>query len=311
MGQTFIGAGGWAYFDVPSLSPLKAYSKAFDYVEVNSTFYEIPPLSEAERWRTSVPGSFHFSVRAHKSITHGKPFEDTESVQDSLARMVEVCRILRADVLHFQLPPLAKPDGTLARAMSTLLGSIDGGSLLFALELRGEVPLRAHPGLLEMMQDRGIIHSVDLLKGGHPDYKNDTLYSRLFGQGYHNLYQPTDDELRSLDDMVSGFSRAYLTFHGAKMYSDAARMKSYIRSGTFPKVTKATGLESLKEALAQDARFPTSKAELILDQGWKLYDFSDDERIRVVDTLSRLPEGNYESLEDVIRVIENRGDIRG
>jgi len=33
-----IGAGGWAYFQVPSMHPLVAYSRAFDFVEVNTTF---------------------------------------------------------------------------------------------------------------------------------------------------------------------------------------------------------------------------------------------------------------------------------
>jgi uncharacterized protein YecE (DUF72 family) len=51
MGGVLIGAGGWAYFTVPGMHPLQAYSKAFNFVEVNSTFYEIPPLKVAASWR--------------------------------------------------------------------------------------------------------------------------------------------------------------------------------------------------------------------------------------------------------------------
>jgi len=56
-----VGTGGWAYFQVPRLKPLAAYSKVFNFVEVNSTFYQIPSLSEVENWRKLVPSDFSFS----------------------------------------------------------------------------------------------------------------------------------------------------------------------------------------------------------------------------------------------------------
>jgi len=301
MGETLIGAGGWAYFDVPRLSPLRAYSQAFNYVEVNSTFYEIPTLREVEGWRRSVPEAFRFTVKAHRSITHGHPFEDSDLVHGNFEKMLEICRALRAEVLHFQLPPSMTPDEALTESISNFLGSVDLGKLLLALELRGKVPLNVHPDLLRFMQDRGILHSVDLLKGQVPAYGADTLYARLFGQGYHNLYQPTDDELKPMDDFASTFSRAYLTFHGARMYSDAARMKAYKKTGKFPSITKTIGLDSLREVLREDARFPTTKAELLHDQGWKLFDSNGNRRIRVGEVLSHLPESTYESLEGVLK----------
>lgn len=311
MGETCIGAGGWAYFNLPNLSSLRAYSKAFDYVEVNSTFYEIPALDEARRWRGSVPESFRFSVRAHRSITHGQPFEDSAAVREGLAKMLEICRILKAEVLHFQLPPSIKIDELLAQAISRHLDSIAAGRLILALESRGDPPLSACPEMVRLMQDRGVVHSVDLLKGETPAHEADILYSRLFGKGYHNLYQPKDDELVHLNDFASGFSRAYLTFHGARMYSDAARMKAYTKTGIFPRITKSVGLDSLREILAEDARFPSTKAELLHDQGWKLFENDPSGRARVGDVLGKLPEGTYGSLEDVLRVAKGGGDLHG
>src|SRR2546426_8148856 len=35
MGQIRIGAGGWDYFNIPNGDRLKAYSSAYDFVEVN------------------------------------------------------------------------------------------------------------------------------------------------------------------------------------------------------------------------------------------------------------------------------------
>jgi len=307
MRQTFIGGGGWAYFRVPSLSPLKAYSRSFDYVEVNSTFYEMPSLQEVEGWRRAVPESFHFSVRAHRSITHACPFDDSEATHSSFLRMLEICRILRADILHLQLPPTAIPDQALARSLSDFLGAHEWRPIQLALETRVEASLASSPQLLEAMQERGIIHSVDPLKGQVPAYYSDTLYARLFGRGYHNLYQPTDDELKSLDDLASGFNRAFLTFHGARMYSDAARLKTYRARGKFPSLTKAVGLDSLREVLAEDTVFPSMKAELSHSQGWKLYEAPGDKRVRVGEALSLLPDGIYSSLDEVLKALGEKG----
>ena len=57
--------------------------------------------------------------------------------------------------------------------------------------------------------------------------------------------------------------KAYLTLHGARIYADAARLKMYEKNGTIPKVMKVIGLESLKSVLEEDAKFPSTKSELI------------------------------------------------
>src|SRR5659263_38607 len=92
----------------------------------------------------------------------------------------------------------------------------------------------------------------------------------------------------------------YLTFHGARMYSDASRLKVYERSGTFPKVTKAIGLASLKIVLEEDAVFPATKIELIEKQGWKVFDLTEKEHVHANLLLGKLPDKKYTSVEDVI-----------
>ena len=54
MSRVYIGAGGWAYFQVPGMDSLAAYSKAFDFVEVNSTFYTNPSIEMVRSWRRSI-----------------------------------------------------------------------------------------------------------------------------------------------------------------------------------------------------------------------------------------------------------------
>jgi len=73
-----------------------------------------------------------------------------------------------------------------------------------------------------------------------PEVDSDILYSRLFGKGEHNLYQFDDTELLEIDRQVKDLRRgeAYLTFHGARMYMDAGRLKVYEKSGTFRRLQR-------------------------------------------------------------------------
>jgi hypothetical protein len=88
------------------------------------------------------------------------------------------------------------------------------------------------------------------------------------------------------------------------MYKDAARLKTYLETGKFPKVTKSTGLKSLEEILKEDAQFPTTKQQLIQHQGWKLIDITANERVRANDLLQKLPEKTYNSLNEVTQTLQ-------
>jgi len=91
--EYLIGTGGWAYFQIPGVHPLVAYSKAFNFVEVNSTFYELPSLKEAEKWRKLVPPTFQFTVRANKAITHKCKLQPTQEAFETFEKMRQICTI--------------------------------------------------------------------------------------------------------------------------------------------------------------------------------------------------------------------------
>jgi len=89
------------------------------------------------------------------------------------------------------------------------------------------------------------------------------------------------------------------------MYKDAARLKVFTEKGFFPKVTRSTGLESLREVLMEDAKFPASKEQLIKNQGWKVFDLTDERRVRAEQILQLLPDKVYRSLSEVME--ESKG----
>ncbi len=300
MFMMYVGAGGWAYFKVLGLDSLAAYSKAFDFVEVNSTFYKTPSIEMVRSWRQRVPDNFMFSVRCHKDLTHKYLLSPRKESYELLNQSLRICSELKTEIMHIQTPPTFNPDEKL-KSILDLLSSVDFGNVRLAWEIRGKVS----DGTVELMRDMGIIHCTDISRE-MPAVDSNIMYNRLFGHGEHNLYQFDDVELLNIDRSAKerGWGIVYLTFHGARMYSDAARLKVYEKSGTFPKVTKATGLASLKIVLEEDTVFPATKSELIEKQGWKVFDLTENEHVHVRLLLENLPKEKYSNLDEVLEDLQ-------
>jgi len=297
-----IGTGGWAYFSIPNIHPLAAYSKAFNFVEVNSTFYEIPKMDRVKSWRKIVPPDFQFSVRCNKKLTHELEFETVPEAFNLLDKMIKICVTLKAEILHFQTPPSFQYNKTNSDKVKDFFSSTNN-KLRIALETRSPAPL--DPSFVKNMQDLNIIHCVDLLKDQEPAYSSDILYTRIFGKGYHNIYQPLDHELELIDKKASreGIKKAVITMHSNRMFKDAARLKIYKETGEFPMVTKSTGIDSLAEVLKEDATFPSSKIDLLNDQGWKIIDLTPTQRVHASDLLQKLPEKTYYEIDDITHLL--------
>ncbi|NIP66738.1 DUF72 domain-containing protein [Candidatus Bathyarchaeota archaeon] len=305
MTKFLIGAGGWAYFQVPSLTSLEAYSQAFNFVEVNSTFYQIPDLRQVESWRRRVPTHFGFAVRCHRDLTHKHKLEPVDPSYRILNRMVAICRSLETSLLHLQTPPTVKLTRSKLDSIHQLFSSFNLKEVRVAWEIRGaQKPLSEK--IIKLMKAHNMIHCVDLSRDEEPAFPSDILYTRLFGKGRHNIYQPTDQELKKIHRKAAKDNpeTAAVSFHFTKMYKDAARFKIYHQTGEFPRVTKSTGVQSLREVLKEDARFPSNKQNLIDHQGWKLVDLTREERVPALNLLQRLPEKTYNSVAEVITTLK-------
>jgi uncharacterized protein YecE (DUF72 family) len=91
MTDIIIGCAGWSYKDwngtfyPKNLEPyehLTFYSKYYSYVEINSTFYNLPSQEMVYNWSNRVPEDFRFSVKVWKEITH-------ESDREQLDYLIE------------------------------------------------------------------------------------------------------------------------------------------------------------------------------------------------------------------------------
>jgi uncharacterized protein YecE (DUF72 family) len=115
-----IGTSGWHYEDWSGLfypsglaksKWFEYYSKHFDTVEVNNTFYQLPKEKTFENWRKQAPKNFLFIVKANRYITHVKRLREP---QEPLERFFERANILQEHLgpVLYQLPPSFHKDLT-------------------------------------------------------------------------------------------------------------------------------------------------------------------------------------------------------
>ncbi|HET6203143.1 MAG TPA: DUF72 domain-containing protein [Planctomycetota bacterium] len=98
--QARFGTQGWVYpswrgvFYPAGLDPkreLSHYATKFDAVEVDSSFYAIPPRRNLERWREVTPPGFVLALKFPQSITHEKGLAGAEAETEAF---VERARLL-------------------------------------------------------------------------------------------------------------------------------------------------------------------------------------------------------------------------
>ncbi len=304
MSQILIGAGGWAYFKLPGIDSLEAYSQAFDFVELNSSYYELPANSSASDWRKRVPPDFRFSVRCPRIIVDSYGLKLLPGARGHLERVEEVCRTLEAEVMTVLIGASSPvEESELSVRLREFLGTFDADETVVAVEFRGVRPSKE---VFDIMKESGAVHCVDL-SSDEPRYQSRLLYSRLFGNGEANVYEFDDGELKEIRKKASEpkFEKSILAFHGVRMYRDAGRVKSFIEKGLFPKITGGVGVDSIREVLSEDARFPTNKSNLLKDQGWKV--FQETGEVRKISTvLEKLPDGEYNSLDDLLTQLRSQ-----
>ena len=302
MGEIVIGCGGWQYFIIPNVDPLKAYSMAFRFVEVNSTFYKIPPIDLVKSWRRRVPEDFEFSVRLNRLISHVEKLNPTEKVVKAFQDCIEVAEILKSKILVLETPKSFDPIKAINR-LKNLLKKVDIRDIRIAWEPRSGWLPKAVEEAIKLKLIPIMDYSIR-----EPPYDDEEIaYTRLFGKGRHNIYQFTDEDLIKIKERAERrrSKKVYLSFHGIRMYLDAARLERFIKKGELPRVTKSYGIDSLAEILI-DAKFPATKEELVRRHGWKLIDVDEKTRVPASVILKQLRRKNYRSLEELLRDLRMR-----
>ncbi len=114
MSDVLLGTSGWDYPEWAgrvypprgASDKLRYYANLFSIVEVNSTFYRLPPASVAASWGQRPPPKFRFAAKLPQTITHDLRLVGTD---EELARFLAVLQPIRTAgkfaAALLQLPP--------------------------------------------------------------------------------------------------------------------------------------------------------------------------------------------------------------
>lgn len=154
-----LGTQGWNYDawvgpfypeGTKAVDFLSIYSRAFDTVEVDSTFYAVPPAKTIRGWGQRTPSSFLFALKLPQEITHERRFRDVDDLAKKFfdrARELEdklgpVLIQLGADFGPGELPALAKFFGSLPQ------------DIAFAAEFRDKGWI--HDGVIAVLAEHNV-----------------------------------------------------------------------------------------------------------------------------------------------------------
>jgi uncharacterized protein YecE (DUF72 family) len=240
-----IGCCGWGFLRPKDFfgdkankfkSILQAYSSLYPCVEVNSTFYRIPKLTTAEKWRKEVDEinkDFEFSVKCSQLITHQIKF--SKASVNVFEAMKEICMALKAKILLFQSPSSFKPSDENIKRMEEFFGKIKREKLILAWEPRGE--WHKKPELIKK-----VCKKFDLVECVDP-FRNEALYFgkekiayfRLHGFGLISMYNYnfSKKELEELKEKVKSLEEeleeVWVMFNNSMMYKNALEFSNLLK----------------------------------------------------------------------------------
>lgn len=113
MADYYIGTMGFSYkewagaFYAPGVSArdyLTHYSRVFNAVEIDSTFYGIPKEGSVARWRNQAPDNFKICLKVPRSITHDASLVDVKREMGSFMQAIASLDD-KLGVILIQFPP--------------------------------------------------------------------------------------------------------------------------------------------------------------------------------------------------------------
>jgi uncharacterized protein YecE (DUF72 family) len=257
-----IGTSGWSYppntgpgswtgifYPLSKTDELRFYSRFFNAVEVNSTFYRPCTAKTAEGWIKRTPPDFEFTVKVWQQFTHKKGAwspGDVELFKEGIQPLVEANKL---GCLLFQFPASFKFSAEDLDKLKTLLSLFPDSPK--AVELRHRSWDDSLPVLSSFNAVPAFIDEPKFKDSIRQDFESingPVLYLRLHGRRfekwwrhehrndrYDYLYKPEELEpytirLKSVLENKD-IQRAYIFFNnhpGAKAVANAVMMRAQL-----------------------------------------------------------------------------------
>jgi uncharacterized protein YecE (DUF72 family) len=225
---------------------LTRYTRLFPVVEVQQTFYQPPRAETLQRWRSTTPAAFEFTIKAWQLITHeaasptyrrlrepltdhqkqeAGSFRPSRTVMEAWCRTLQCAVALRSRAILFQCPPRFAPTqeniSNLRRFFHAIRELAEPEAPLprptYIWEPRGSW---ARGQIGELCEELGLVHAVDPF--AEQAVTTGMGYFRLHGrQGFR--YQYSDTDLMQLLRSCESRDPCYVLFNNASMLADSQK----------------------------------------------------------------------------------------
>ncbi|RLF22309.1 MAG: DUF72 domain-containing protein [Thermoprotei archaeon] len=245
-----IGCCGWAV-----RGGMKKYFETFEVVELQSTFYKLPTLETAQRWREEAPSDFIYTMKAWQAITHPPTsptwrksglkvsreeadkyglLKPTEENYQAWKSTIEIAKAIKCRVLVIQLPPSFTNSEENINNMRTFMESVERPrDIVVGVEFRDESWNLST--VRSLCEDLDLVHVVDPFRQQSATLDQEIIYYRLHGLGKRAyVYDYSMEELKELyEKWVKPFEEekeVYVLFNNTNMANDALDFKGIISS---------------------------------------------------------------------------------
>src|SRR5256885_15516011 len=201
-GITSIGRGPFYPEKLPASKMLAWYARHFDTVELNNTFYRLPPETGVQGWRDGTPADFCFAAKGSRFLTHMKKLKDPEP---GIARFFERVDHLgrKLGPIVFQLPPFWEADPERLDAFLSALPK----RRRYAFELRN--PTWHTEEIYRILRRHNTAFCIYEIAGFHSQFllAANFTYVRLHGPGgaYQGSY--SDEKFAEWAERIRGWDR--------------------------------------------------------------------------------------------------------
>jgi uncharacterized protein YecE (DUF72 family) len=212
-GEARVGCSGWIYKDwrgrfypedLPQRRWFEHYATVFDTVEINNTFYRLPPQSTVEAWAAQAPPGFVYAIKLGQFGTHRKKLRDAVTwMPNHLDRAERFGATLGPTLV--QLPPRWKRN---VDRLEEFLAEAPA-RFRWALEIRD--PSWLHEDVFAVLRAHGVALCIHDLCADHPwELTTDWTYLRFHGpnaltNAYWGRYGP--DRLEPVAEQMRAWLR--------------------------------------------------------------------------------------------------------
>jgi uncharacterized protein YecE (DUF72 family) len=213
------------------------YFQTFSCVEINSSFYQLPRVETAERWRAAAPKDFQFSMKAWQVITHCATsptykrtridprdrehcghFGFNPTIRWAWDETFAIATALQAVLVLFQCPASFRPTRENVANLEKFFERAKRGRFHMGWEPRGDWDAEL---IGRLCRDLDLIHVVDPFQSA-PAIPAKLRYYRLHGlAGARHRY--SHEQLRQLQQFCAGRTPTYCLFNNLGMIKDAER----------------------------------------------------------------------------------------